>query len=271
MWPGLVLAAADHGVADRGVSAHPQHVTAAMVDAIKAGAATSTVLASEVGAAVRLVDVGVGSPTDDLSEADAMSPERFVRAFAEGREAVSTMDVDLVLLGEMGIGNTTSAAAVACALFGGDAADWVGPGSGLDEEAVRAKVDVVREAVERVDDDDPFEVLRRLGGLELAALAGATAEARVRSIPVLADGFAATAAIAPLAVAADGALDHVLVAHRSPEPGHRLLLDRLGKEPLLDLGMRLGEGSGALVALPIVRAAALAVTDVATFEEWGLR
>ena len=129
----------------------------------------------------------------------------------------------------------------------------------------------MRRAVERVAESDPFEILRRLGGAELAALAGATVEARVRSIPVLADGFVSTAAIAPLALAADGALDHVLAAHLSPEPGHGRLLERLDKQPLLDLAMRLGEGSGALVALPVVRAAALAVTDVATFEEWGLR
>lgn len=269
--PGLLLAAADHGVAARGVSAYPQEVTLAMIDAIRAGAATSTVLAAHLGASMRLLDVGVGSATGDIATEDAMTTDRFVASFAEGREAVSTMDVDLLLVGEMGIGNTTAAAAVSMGLFGGDADDWVGPGSGIDDERRADKADVVRQAVERIGTSDPFEVLRRVGGLELAAIAGAVVEARVRSLPVLLDGFVTTAAVAPIELAVPGALDHVYAAHVSSEPGHRILLDRLGKTPLLDLELRLGEGSGALLALPIVRAAALAVTDVATFEEWGLR
>ena len=269
--PGLLLAAADHGVVARGVSAYPPEVTTAMIDAIRAGAATSTVLAGHLGASMRLLDVGVGAATGDITSEDAMTTDRFLAAFAEGREAVSTMDVDLLLLGEMGIGNTTTAAAVSMALFGGAAEDWVGPGSGIEEERRADKADVVRRAVERVGPADPFEVLRRLGGLELAAIAGAVVEARMRSLPVLLVGFVTTAAVAPIEVAMPGALDHTYAAHVSSEPGHRLLLERLGKAPLLDLELRLGEGSGALLALPIVRAAAVAVTDVATFEEWGLR
>lgn len=270
--PGLLLAAADHGVESRGVSAYPQEVTTAMADAIRAGVATSTVLASSLDVALRLLDVGVGNPTSDLVAADAMDLGRFSSAFEAGRAAVADMDVDLLLIGEMGIGNTTAAAAVSHALFGGDADDWVGTGTGIDEETRRQKSLVVDQAVQRLGQlGDPIEVLRRVGGAEMAALAGATVEARVRSIPVLLDGYVTCAAVAPLEVAVPGALDHVLAAHVSPERGHERLLARLSKQPLLDLSMRLGEGSGALIAVPIIRAAALAVTDVATFDEWGLR
>lgn len=269
--PGLLLAAADHGVTVHGVSAYPADMTRAMVDAMRSGVATSVVLAESLGAVVRLVDAGVGEPTADITQSDAMSSERFDHAFSIGRASVASLDVDLLLLGEMGIGNTTAAAAVAAAMFGGDVIDWVGDGTGIGDEARARKIAAVESAVDRVaGETEPLEVLRRVGGAELVALAGATLEARLRSIPVILDGYATAAAVAPLEVAVAGALDHTFAAHLSPEPGHRLLLERIGKSPLLDLGMRLGEGSGALVALPIVRAAALAVTDVATFEEWGL-
>ena len=269
--PGLLLAASDHGVASRSVSAYPAEVTTAMADAIRAGVATSTVLAASLDVAIRLLDVGVGAPTADLVSADAMDQARFASALQAGRDAVAAMDVDLLLLGELGIGNTTAAAAVSYALYGGDADIWVGIGTGLDEEGRLHKIGVVEQAVERVGPDlEPLEVLRRLGGAEMVALAGATVEARVRSIPVLLDGYVTGASVAPLEAAVPGALDHTFAGHVSPERGHAALLKQLDKRPLLDLSMRLGEGSGALVALPIVRAAALAVTDVATFDEWGL-
>jgi nicotinate-nucleotide--dimethylbenzimidazole phosphoribosyltransferase len=269
--PALLLAVADHGVAQRGVSALSPQATVAMVDAIRAGAATSTVIAASLGASLRLLDLGAGRPTDDISIADAMSHERFERAFDEGREAVATVSTDLLLLGDLGIGSTTAASAVSLALFGGAAADWVGPGSGLDAEGVARKVDVVETAVARVGSVDPLEALRRLGGAEMAALAGAVFEARLRAIPVLLDGFVTTAAAAPLAALVSGALDHTMAGHRSTEPGHARLLELLFKQPLIDLEIRVGEGIGALVALPIVRASAVAVSDVATVDEWGLR
>lgn len=268
--PAALLAAADHGVAARGVSAYPVDVTRAMVDAIRAGVATSSVLARAVGASLRLVDAGVGEPTGDISVEDAMSPERFDTCVTLGREAVRSLDCDLLVLGEMGIGNTTAAAAVAAALFGPPVEGWVGRGTGVDDGGLARKVAAVAAAVERVGDSSPLEILRRAGGAELAVLAGAAVEARVRSIPVLLDGYVVTAAVAPLAVAVSGSVTHCLAAHLSPEPGHRLLLDRLGLRPLVDLELRLGEGSGALAMVPLVRIAAEAVVDVATFEEWGL-
>lgn len=268
--PSLILAAGDHGVVHRGVTSYPAEVTRAMVDAIKAGVATSAVMAARLDVALRLVDAGVGFPTADIVTDDALSTERFEHLVALGRRTVAELDTDLLLVGEMGIGNTTAAAAVAAALCGGDPDAFVGPGAGLDPDGVTAKREAVGAAVARVGSDNPMEVLRRLGGSELAVLAGAIAEARTRSIAVMLDGYVTTAAAAALAFAVEGALDHCLASHLSPEPGHALLLERLGLEPLLDLKMRLGEGSGALVALPIVRLAAAAVVDVATFDEWGM-
>jgi nicotinate-nucleotide--dimethylbenzimidazole phosphoribosyltransferase len=269
--PVLVLAAGDHGVVQRGVTSFPQEVTTAIVDAIKAGAATSAVMAAQLGVALRLVDAGVGSPTADIVVDDALSIERFAHLVDLGRRTVREVRADIVAVGEMGIGNTTASAAVAAGLLGGDPATFVGPGAGLDCDGLARKREAVAAAVERVGKASPLEVLRRLGGAEHAVLAGVIAESRVRSIPVLLDGFVTSVVAAALDGAVEGATDHCLASHLSPEPGHRLVLDRLGLEPLLDLGMRLGEGSGALVALPIVRLAAAAVVDVVTFDEWGLR
>ena len=269
--PALILAAADHGVVARGVSLHSSDVTRAMVDAIKAGVATSAVMAERLGVALRLVNAGVGLPTADIVTDDALPTERFEHLVGLGRQTVSDLDTDLVLLGEMGIGNTTAAAAVAAALCDGvDSDAFVGPGAGSDDETLQRKREAVRRAIERVGVDRPMELLRRLGGSEMAVLAGVVAECRLRSIPVLLDGYVTAAAAAPLGLEVEGGIDHCLAAHLSPEPGHGILLERLGLEPFLDLEMRLGEGSGALVALGIVGLAAAAVVDVATFDEWGL-
>lgn len=269
--PAALIFAADHGVAAEGVSAYPAAVTTEMLRALKEGAATATVLARHAGVALEVIDVGVGVPTNNLVETAALDEERFAAAWDAGAHAVAQLDADLLVLGEMGIGNTTPAAAITYALFGGDAKDWVGRGTGLDDVGVAHKVGVVERAVARLPRDcAPLEVLRHVGGAELAAMAGATAAARDRSLPVLLDGYVVTAAVAPLATAQPGALDHCCAAHRSPEPGHGRLLERLGLEPLLDLELRLGEGSGALLAVPLVRAAAAAVTEVATFSEWGM-
>lgn len=269
--PALVLFAADHGVVARGVTPYPSEVTAAVVKAVESGAATAPVMAGIVGATVRMVDVGVGVPTGDISREPAMSDERFLDAFEAGRRAARGLETDLLILGEMGIGNTTAAAAVSTALFGPPAALWTGRGTGIDDEMLARKIAVVEAAVGRlVATPEPIEVLRQVGGLEMAALAGAVTEARLRSIPAVLDGFVVGAAVAPVHVLRPGALDHCVAGHRSPEAGHGRLLDRLGLEPLLDLDMRLGEGSGALAAVPLLRLAAACVTDVATFDEWGV-
>jgi nicotinate-nucleotide--dimethylbenzimidazole phosphoribosyltransferase len=269
--PAAVVFVADHGVAAEGVSAYPPEVTAEMLRALRDGVATASVMARTIGAQLSVVDVGVDRPSGNLLHEPALTEDRFWQRFEAGRDAVAGIETDLLVLGEMGIGNTTPASAVCATLFGGPAEEWTGRGTGIDQATFFRKVEVVETARRRVGEDaGPLEILRQVGGADLAALAGATLEARIRSIPVLLDGFVVTAACAALETARPGVLDHCLAGHCSGEPGHRLVLDKLGKASLLDLGLRLGEGSGALAAVPLVKLAAACVTDVATFEEWGM-
>ena len=267
--PAAVLFAADHGVTSEGVSAYPADVTAAMLAAFRAGRSTLDALARVVGASVHVVDVGVGRPTANLRTDAAMTPLSFADAFAAGRTVVHDLDTDLLVVGEMGIGNTTAAAALCARLLGGDIARWVGRGTGIDDATHRAKVAVVADACERTAMiDDPIEVFRHLGGHELAAMAGAFVEARHRSIPVMLDGYVAAAAMVPLWRVEPSVVQHCLAGHCSAEVGHRLVLDRFGLTPLLDLSLRLGEGSGAMAAVPLVAMACVALVDVPTFAEW---
>jgi nicotinate-nucleotide--dimethylbenzimidazole phosphoribosyltransferase len=268
--PAVVVFVADHGVVEEGVSAYPQRVTRAMLHALEQGAATASVMARGVGAALEVVDVGVGRPTGNLRREPALTAERFRDCFDAGRTAVRGLGCDLIVLGEMGIGNTTAAAAVCTALFGLRAEDWTGRGTGVDDAGYQRKIDVIESACRRVGEVEPFEALRELGGSELVAIAGAALEARRASIPVVLDGFVVTAAVAALFLTSRDALAHCIAGHCSSEPGHRLLLEKLGMRALIDLDLHLGEGSGALAAVPLIRLAAAAVTDVATFGEWGL-
>jgi nicotinate-nucleotide--dimethylbenzimidazole phosphoribosyltransferase len=210
-------------------------------------------------------------PTADFTLGPALSDEECAKAAAYGMMAVEP-ELDLICLGEMGIANTTSAAALSAALFGGKAADWTGPGTGVAGAALDRKIAVVEAGLARHRDSfgDPLEVLRRLGGRELAAIAGAVLAARLARIPVLLDGYASCAAAAVLHRIDGRALDHCQVAHCSAEPGHRKLLEALGKRPLLDFGMRLGEASGAALAIPILKAAVACHTGMATFAEAGV-
>ena len=268
--PAAVVFVADHGVAAEGVSAYPQTVSEAMLRALREGVATASVMAHAVQASLEVVDVGVGRPTGNLVCEPALTEESFVECFEVGRSAVRGLDCDLLVLGEMGIANTTAAAAVCAALFGPRAEDWAGRGTGVDDAGLARKIGAIESARQRVGDVAPFETLRQLGGSELVAIAGATLEARLASIPVVLDGFVVTAAVAPLFLKRRDALKHCIAGHCSSEPGHRLLLEKLGMRPLIDLELRLGEGCGALAAVPLIRLAAAAVTEVATFEEWGL-
>lgn len=272
--PGTIVFAADHGVAwAAAVSAYPTEITKAMLAALESGVATATAMSRALGGRFEVVDVGVGSPTGDIRIEAALTPERFDACARSGRDAVRrSVDegADLLVIGEMGIGNTTSAAAVCASLFGGGARAWTGRGTGIDDEALARKTRAVDSASRRARGLAPLEVLREVGGSELVAAAAAVAEARRCSVPVVLDGFVVGAAAAPLHVVARCSLDHCIAGHRSAEPGHARLLRHLEMEPLVDLGLRLGEASGALVAVPILRLAAAAVNDVATFEEWGL-
>ncbi len=267
--PAALIFAADHGVAAARVSAYPPDVTAAMLGAYRSGRSTISAFAAVAGATVDAIDVGVGRPTGDIRYEPAMDVARFDEAAAAGREAVVGLDTDLLVLGEMGIGNTTAAAAVAAALGGGEVAAWVGRGTGIDDEALARKQVAVREAVDRVAGiTDPLEVLRELGGAELVAMAAAVVTARQRGVPVLIDGYVVTAAAFTLFAASADALDHCQVGHCSAEPGHRRLLERMDKPPLLDLEMRLGEGTGAMAAVPLIAMACAGITQVPTFGEW---
>jgi nicotinate-nucleotide--dimethylbenzimidazole phosphoribosyltransferase len=267
--PAALIFAADHGVSAAGVSAYPSDVTAAMLSAYRAGKSTINAFATVAGASVLAIDVGVGRPTGDIRYESALSPQRFDEAVTAGRDAVDELDADLLVLGEMGIGNTTAAAAIAATLGNGEVTDWVGRGTGVDDDGLDRKRAVVQQSINRiVGGSDPLEVLREVGGAELVAIAAAIVAARHRRLPVMLDGYVVTASALPLACLSPTALDHCIVGHCSAEPGHRRLIKRLHKQALLDLDMRLGEGSGAMAAVPLVAMACVGITDVPTFGEW---
>lgn len=269
--PQVIVFAANHGVAARGVSAFPAEVTAQMVANFRAGGAAINQLAACFGARIDVHELTLDRPTADFTAAPAMEEGDLVEALETGWHAVDP-GADLLVTGEMGIGNTTSAAAVAAALFGGAAAQWVGRGTGVDADGIALKARVVAEGLERhrAALSDPWQVLRRLGGRELAAMAGAILAARHRRIPVILDGFICCAAAAVLHRAAPGALDHCVAGHLSAEIAHGRLLDALDKAPLLSLDMRLGEGTGAALAIGVLKGALACHSGMATFAEAGV-
>lgn len=267
--PRARVFAGNHGVAALGVSAFPAEVTVQMVKNFEHGGAAINQLCQTFGTELKVIALDLDRPTADFTQGPAMSEAEFAAAFNAGLDSVPD-DTDLLVIGEMGIGNTTPAAAIACALFGGDAAGWTGKGTGVDSAGLVRKTEVVAAGVALHKGQTPLEILRSLGGRELAAMAGAVIGARLKRVPVLLDGYVCTAAAAPLEAACKGALDHCVVAHVSAEPGHRRLLDALGKEPLLSLGMRLGEASGAALAVGIVKGALACHVGMATFAEAGV-
>ena len=260
-----------HDIARHGVSAYPAEVTDQMVANFTAGGAAINQLAKLAGADLRVIRVADGRPAHDFTQVPAMSALGCARAIAAGLDAVPA-DVDLVAIGEMGIANTTPAAAMAAALAGDPAARWAGPGTGLDRAGVDRKAAVIEGALalHRPAMTDPLEILRHVGGREHAAMLGAVLGARLRRVPVLLDGFTATVPAALLQALEPTAIDHCQIGHCSAEPGHRQLLERLGRRPLLDLGMRLGEASGAALAVNLVRAALACHTGMATFASAGV-
>jgi nicotinate-nucleotide--dimethylbenzimidazole phosphoribosyltransferase len=264
----ILIFAGNHGVTAQGVSPYPASVTAQMVANFAHGGAAINQLAHVAGASLRVIPLALDRPTADFTQAPAMDEAAFLDAVSAGYDAVPR-DADLVCLGEMGIGNTTAAAAVAAALFGGGGLRWAGRGTGIDDAGLARKRRVIDAglALHAAALGDPLLAAMTLGGRELAAILGATLAARHRGIPVLLDGFICTAAAAPLARLTPGALDHAVLAHVSAEEGHRALADVLGLKPLLDLGMRLGEGSAAALAVPLLRAALACHTGMATFAE----
>ena len=288
--PVILTLAADHGVAAEGVSAYPQVVTAQMVDNFLAGGAAVNALARQVGAKVVVADLGVASPLGDrpglVRKAVAPGTRNFVHgpamsrvdalmaieAGAELAEAELAAGADLLGTGEMGIANTTAASAMVAALTGAPAADVTGRGTGIDSDRWRRKVQVIERAlaVNRPDPDDGVDVLAKVGGFEIAGLAGVILASAAHRVPVVLDGFIAGAAALAAVRIAPAARHALIAAHRSVEPGHHHALQALGLEPYLDLGMRLGEGTGAALAIGLARAAAAMLAEMATFKSAGV-
>jgi nicotinate-nucleotide--dimethylbenzimidazole phosphoribosyltransferase len=269
--PLVAVFAGNHGVVAQGVSAYPAAVTRQMVENFAAGGAAINQICAANGLGLKVFDLALDIPTGDFTLGPALDERTCAGTIAYGMEAIAG-GVDLLAIGEMGIGNTTVAAAIFCALFGGSAADWVGPGTGVDAEGLARKTKAVDKAIalHRAHLGDPLEVLRRVGGREIAAMTGAILAARLNRVPVIVDGYVATSAAAILFAVDPAALDHCLFGHVSAEPGHIRALRKMDKAPLLDLGMRLGEGTGAALAAGIVRAAAALHSGMATFESAGV-
>ncbi len=290
--PAVVVCAADHGVAADGVSAYPQEVTALMLQGFASGTSAVGVLARQAGARLLAADLGVlhppqlaGGPnpvldrrvragTDDSAHGPAMSLDEARQAVAHGIGIVDDLvddGVDLVALGEMGIGNTTTASALTAALLSRDPARLVGPGTGVSGEALTRKVRKVDQILARHRDaTEPWDVLARVGGLEVAALAGVVLGCAAHRVPVVLDGFITTSAALAARALAPGCVEAMVAGHLSPEPGHAVQLEALGLEPVLDLGLRLGEGSGAALAIPVLRSAVAVLHEMGSFADLGL-
>jgi nicotinate-nucleotide--dimethylbenzimidazole phosphoribosyltransferase len=286
----IVVFAADHGVTAEGVAPYPSAVTGQMVANFLAGGAGVNALARVAGADVHVVDIGVGSDlghvagvhqrrvasgTRNMAREAAMTRDQADAAIAVGlemgRDAIAA-GVDMIGLGEMGIGNSTAASAVTAALTGLPVASVTGRGTGADDAMLAHKISVIEHALQRhrPDPADAFDVLEKVGGFELAGLAGVVLAGAAGRTAVVTDGFIATAAASLAVRMCPAAGDYLFAAHRSPEPGHTALLTMIGQEPLLDLGMRLGEGTGAALAFMLIRAAVAAFTEMATFASAGV-
>lgn len=269
--PVVCVFAGNHGVARRGVSAYPQSVTRQMLENFAAGGAAINQICAAFDLGFKVFDLALDVPTGDITCEDALDERSCVATMAFGMEAIAG-GTDLLCLGELGIANTTVAAAIFAALYGGGAAKWVGRGTGLDDAGLARKIAAVEAALAHHGPHlkDPLEVLRRLGGREIAASAGAILAARAQRIPVVIDGYVITAAAAVLHALEPTLVDHCVAGHCSAEGAHAEALARIGKKPVLDLGMRLGEGTGAALAAGIIRAAAACHNNMATFDEAGV-
>ncbi|MDI6027018.1 nicotinate-nucleotide--dimethylbenzimidazole phosphoribosyltransferase [Corticibacterium sp. UT-5YL-CI-8] len=267
----IIVFAGNHGVTAQGVSAFPSEVTVQMVANFAHGGAAINQLARAAGAELDVIALDLDRPTGDFTQEPAMDEADFLAAVSTGYDAVKP-GTDLIGFGEMGIGNTTPAAAIAAGLFGGSGRDWAGRGTGVDDAGLGRKATAIDAGLQRHAEklSDPLAIAASLGGRELAAILGAVLAARKHGIPVLLDGFVCTAAAAPLARLHRDGLAHTLSAHVSAEAGHRRLLGELELTPLLDLGMRLGEGSGACLAINIVRSALECHSRMASFAEAGV-
>jgi nicotinate-nucleotide--dimethylbenzimidazole phosphoribosyltransferase len=270
-FPQIVVFAGNHGVTTQGISAFPSEVTQQMVMNFQHGGAAINQLCKVFGVKLNVIALDLDNPTADLTTGPAMSEAECVKALTIGWNAVDK-STDLFVAGEMGIGNTTSAAAISYALYGGAASDWVGRGTGIDDIGLEKKAQVIATSLisNPTSITNGIEALRCLGGRELAAMAGSIASARAKSIPVILDGFICSAAAACLENTISGSLDHCVAGHESNENAHRALLGYLKKEPILTLGMRLGEASGGALAIAVLQGALACHSGMATFAEAGV-
>ena len=269
--PNAHVFAGNHGVVAQGVSAFPADVTKQMVANFENGGAAINQMCDALGVGLCVEQMDLDNPTQDFTQAPAMSDTECAEAIAFGMSVIDETS-DVACLGEMGIGNTTSAAAICLALYGGSALSWAGPGTGLDKPGIGKKAEVIGIGVNNFKPDmrDGLDVMMCLGGRELAAIAGAVIGARLKKVPVMLDGFVSTAAAAVLQSVNKRALDHCKVGHISQEPGHKVLLEKLGKNALLDQHMRLGEATGAVLAVSLLKAAVACHNNMATFGEAGV-
>lgn len=266
--PLVCVFAGNHGVVRHGVSAYPQEVTRQMLENFAAGGAAINQICASLGLGFKVFDLALDLPTEDFTQMPALDDRATVATMAFGMESIAG-GTDLLVLGEMGIGNTTSAAAIYAALFGGGGGMWAGRGTGVDDAGVERKARAIDQALALHGPflGDPLEVLARLGGREIAAICGAIIAARLQRIPVVLDGYVVTAAAAILHALQPSAIDHCVVGHLSAEGAHGEALARIGKAPILQLEMRLGEASGAALAAGIIRAAVAAHSGMATFAQ----
>ena len=264
-----IIFAGNHGVCEQGVNPFPQEVTQLMVSNFETGGAAINQLCSLSGAELIINSLSLDTPTQDFTQTEAMSMSELLDAMSIGAKAVKR-DSNIILLGEMGIGNSTVSSALAASIFGGRVADWVGAGAGSDGKRIEHKISVIEAGIAKHGMRSDLSALLAFGGREQAAICGAILAARAASIPVLLDGFICTAAAAPLYALSSKLLEHCLVGHKSTEPGHQKLLQAMDKTPILDLDMRLGEGTGAALALCILRGAVACHNQMATFESAGI-
>ena len=269
--PLVAIFAGDHGVVKHNVSPYPASVTRQMLETFSAGGACINQICATYDLGLKVFDLAIGMPTGDITTEPAMDEPTTAATIAFGMEAIAG-GTDLLVLGEMGIGNTTIAASIYYALYGGKAADWAGRGTGVDDAGLSRKIEAIEQAItcHKAHLSDPLEVLRRLGGREIAALCGAILAARLQRIPVILDGYVVTSAAAILHALDKHALDHCLAGHVSAEGAHAVVLQKLGLDPLLNFNMRLGEGSGGALAAGIVKAAIACHNDMATFTQAGV-
>jgi len=287
--PGVLVFAADHGITNEGVSAYPQAVTEQMVRNFLNGGAAINVFSRQIGAHLSIIDIGVVTDIDhpdlvtnkirygtaNFYQEDAMTRKEAEQAMEVGFEQASRIldkGAQCLILGEMGIGNTTASSAILAVLSNRDVSSVVGAGTGISGEKLVQKIAIIKEALMRRNPNpyDPIDILAKVGGLEIAGMTGAMLAAASKRVPILVDGFICTVAALLAKEISPNAADYMIVTHQSQEPGHHIAISLLKKEPILDLGLRLGEGTGAALAYPIIQSATLMLKEMATFDSAGI-